>query len=126
MGNSGGRNRPTPLLIGPVEQAAGFLEASDDGGDGRQPVAAVVFVDDGRHGSPHSGVAGWKGCRAARNAAASDALAGPVAKLVTQRGKVGFRRRARLGADESFARRQVWVALVAGHEASRRRGPCAM
>jgi hypothetical protein len=47
-----------PLLVGPVEQAAGFLEASDDGGDGRQPVAAVVFVDDGRHGSPHSCVAG--------------------------------------------------------------------
>src|SRR5208337_1243683 len=57
-----------------IEQAAGFLEASDDGGDGRQPVSAVVFVDDGRHGSPHSCVAGWWGCRAARNAAASDAL----------------------------------------------------
>ena len=63
-----------PLLVGPIEQAAGFLEASDDGGDGRQPVSAVVFVDDGRHGSPHSCVAGWEGCRAARNAAASDAL----------------------------------------------------
>jgi hypothetical protein len=33
-----------PLLVRPVEQAAGLLEASDDGGDGRQPVAAVVFV----------------------------------------------------------------------------------
>jgi len=40
-----------PLLVGPVEQAAGFLEASDDGGDGREPVSAVVFIDDGRHGS---------------------------------------------------------------------------
>src|ERR1700730_12415983 len=47
-----------PFLIGPVEEAAGFLEASDDGGDGREPVAVVVFVDDGRHGSPHSCVAG--------------------------------------------------------------------
>jgi hypothetical protein len=45
-------------LVGPVEQAAGFLEASDDGGDGREPVSAVVFVDDGRHGSPHSWIAG--------------------------------------------------------------------
>ncbi len=35
--------------------------------------------------------------------------AGPVGKLMTQRGKVGFRRRARLGADEGFARRQVDV-----------------
>src|ERR1700730_2487136 len=33
--------------------------------------------------------------------------AGPVAKLMTQRGQVGFRRRARLGADEGVARRQV-------------------
>ena len=33
--------------------------------------------------------------------------AGPVAKLMTQRGQVGFRRRARLGADEGFAWRQV-------------------
>ncbi len=38
--------------------------------------------------------------------------AGPVAKLMTQRGKVGFRRRARLGADEGFAWWQVWVARV--------------
>ena len=48
-----------PLLVGPVEEAAGFLEASDDGGDGREPVAAVVFVDDGRHGSPHSCVSAF-------------------------------------------------------------------
>jgi hypothetical protein len=33
--------------------------------------------------------------------------AGPVAKLMTEGRKVGFRRRARIGADESFARRQV-------------------
>jgi hypothetical protein len=33
--------------------------------------------------------------------------AGPVSKFMTQRGKVGFRRRARLGAGEGFARRQV-------------------
>ena len=34
-------------------------------------------------------------------------VAGPVRKLMTQRGKVGVRRRARLGADEGFARRQL-------------------
>ena len=45
-------SKPTPG--GKRRQAAGFLEASDDGGDGREPVAAVVFVDDGRHSSPHS------------------------------------------------------------------------
>src|SRR4030081_1071964 len=49
-----------PLLVGPIKEAAGFLEASDDGGDGRQPVAAVVFVDDGRHGSPHSCVSAFR------------------------------------------------------------------
>ena len=49
-----------PLLVGPVEQAAGLLEASDDGGDGREPVAAVVFVDHGRHGSPHSWVSAFR------------------------------------------------------------------
>jgi hypothetical protein len=48
------------LLVGPVEQAAGFLKASDDGGDGREAVSAVVFVDDGRHGSPHSCVSAFR------------------------------------------------------------------
>jgi hypothetical protein len=47
-----------PLLVGPVEQAAGFLEAACDRW---HPVSAVVIVDDGRHGLPHSCVAGWKG-----------------------------------------------------------------
>src|ERR1700732_1539889 len=34
--------------------------ASFEGGDGREPVAAVVFVDDGRHGSPHSCVSAFR------------------------------------------------------------------